>query len=70
MLTIVVDEEPEFSGALTFGLGYDTDTGAFGTVGVELADIWGGSDLEAGLTLSEEVIRGSADLSGDAFSAR
>ena len=67
VLTIAVDEEPEFSGALTFGLGYDTDIGAFGTVGVGLADFWGGRKLEAGLTLSEQVIRGTADLSGDAF---
>jgi len=67
VLTIAVDEEPEFSGALTFGLGYDTDNGAFGTVGVELADIWGGLDLDAGLRLSEQVILGTVDLSGDAF---
>ena len=67
VLTIVVEEEPEFSGALTFGLGYDTDIGFFGTVGVQLADILDRRNLRFQLTGSEEVIRGDADFFGDAF---
>ena len=35
-LIIQVEEEPVYSGGLTFGVGYDTDDGVFGTVGVSI----------------------------------
>lgn len=67
VLTIAVDEEPEFTGALTFGAGYNTDTGLFGTVDLSLNDVLGGRNLDANVTVAEEVQRASVDLSGDAF---
>lgn len=67
VLTISVVEEPQFSGALTFGAGYSTDVGAFGTIDLKLTDILNGKDLSANLTISKEVQSAGADLSGDTF---
>ncbi|MEL6170164.1 MAG: BamA/TamA family outer membrane protein [Pseudomonadota bacterium] len=67
VLTIDVREEPEFSGNLTFGLGYDSDTSAFGFVGLRLEDILGGRDLSARVTIAEEVQSGTFDFSGEPF---
>jgi len=39
-LIIAVDEEPEFQGGLTFGLGYDTDLGAIGLASLALQDVF------------------------------
>lgn len=41
-LFIDVDEAPEFSGGLTFGAGYDTERGAFGSIGLTLDGLLGG----------------------------
>lgn len=66
-LTIDVDEEPEYSGDLTFGLGVDSDVGVFGSIGLSLDNILGGKSLTSDLTFSKEVVIGRASLSGDAF---
>lgn len=39
-LIIAVEETPAYSGGLTFGLGYDFDTGAFGAVGLSLDNLF------------------------------
>ena len=67
VLTIEVDDAPEFTGNLSFGLGYDSDIGAFGTVGLRLDDILNGRTFEADLTYSPEVLITKADLSGGSF---
>lgn len=66
-LTIDVDEEPDYSGDLTFGLGADSDVGVFGSVGLTLDNVLGGKTLSSELTFSQEVIIGRASLSSDTF---
>ena len=66
-LTIRVKEEPEFTGSLAFGLGYDSDIGAFGNIGLRLDDVLDGRRFDAELTFSQEVLIASTELSGDAF---
>ncbi|MEO1454109.1 MAG: BamA/TamA family outer membrane protein [Pseudomonadota bacterium] len=68
ILVIEVDEEPAFSGNLTFGLGYETDTGVFGSVGLRLDDALGnGSTLGADLTLAGEFVEAAAFVSNPSF---
>ncbi|MEL6644182.1 MAG: BamA/TamA family outer membrane protein [Pseudomonadota bacterium] len=68
VLTISVEEEPAFSGNLTFGLGYETGTGVFGSVGLRLDDALGnGSEVRARLTLAEEFTEANASVANDAF---
>lgn len=68
LLTIEVDEEPEYHGALTFGLGYEDGTGAFGTIGLSLDDALGNqSKVRARLTFGEEFTTASASVANDSF---
>lgn len=54
-LTITVEEAPRYSGGLTFGLGYDSDVGAFGAAGLSLKDAIGvGTRLQGNLLVAEE----------------
>lgn len=54
-LTIVVDEQPEYTGSLTLGLGYDSDNGVIGTIGLGLLDVLTtGFDIDARANITEE----------------
>jgi len=67
-LTISVDEEPSFQGSLSFGLGYDSDDGVFGALGVKIADAFGGpTDLSLEVTVAEEVTKAAANVSNPRF---
>ena len=66
-LTINVDEEEDYTGNLTFGLGADSDIGLFGSVGLGLENVLGGNAVSADLTFAEEVIIGRASISSDQF---
>ncbi|MEP0563025.1 MAG: BamA/TamA family outer membrane protein, partial [Paracoccaceae bacterium] len=66
-LTINVEEEPDYSGDLTFGIGADSDVGIFGSVGLSLDNVLGGKTLSSDLTFSKEVVIASVALTGDAF---
>lgn len=67
-LIILVDETPQYSGGLTFGLGYDTDTGVFGAVGLLLRDTFGPESTIAGnLLIAEEVQTLSFDAASPNF---
>lgn len=68
LLIIEVEESPEYSGGLTFGLGYDTDDGAFGAAGIRLDNIIGeGSLLRGNLIVAEETQRLSFDIRSPNF---
>ena len=67
ILTIEVDEEPDYTGNLTFGIGADSDVGVFGALGLSLENVLGGRNFSSDLTLSKEVVIASAALTGDAF---
>ena len=55
-LIISVDEAPEFEGGFVFGLGYDSSTGVFGGLGLELDNALGfGEQITADAMVSEEV---------------
>lgn len=55
-LKITVEETPEYSGGLTFGLGYDSDFGLFGAAGLSLNNAFGnGTQLRGNLLAAEEV---------------
>lgn len=67
-LTISVVEEPQYSGALTFGLGYESGTGVFGVIGLSLDDAFGnGTSVRARLSLADEYTLGSARFSNPSF---
>lgn len=66
-LTIDVEEEPDYSGDLTFGIGADSDIGIFGSVGLALDNVLGGKTFSSDLTFSKEVVIASAALTGDTF---
>lgn len=54
-LIINVDETPAYSGGLTFALGYDSDDGALGQLGLQLSDPFGpGTGLNGLLNVAEE----------------
>lgn len=54
-LIIAVEETPEYSGGLTFGLGYDFDTGAFGAVGLSLNNLFGnGTQIRSNALVGDE----------------
>ncbi len=54
-LIITVDETPEYSGGLTFGLGYDFDNGAFGAVGLSLNNLFGNeTQIRSNLLIGEQ----------------
>ncbi|MEM9582347.1 MAG: BamA/TamA family outer membrane protein [Pseudomonadota bacterium] len=54
-LIITVEETPEYSGGLTFGLGYDSDIGVFGAAGLALDNAFGGStELRGNLVVAQE----------------
>ncbi|MFK7752562.1 MAG: hypothetical protein AB8B51_08425 [Sedimentitalea sp.] len=68
VLIITVDEAPQYSGGLTFGLGYDTDTGVFGAVGLALNDAFGGNtQLRSNLLVAKEVQTLSFGVYSDQF---
>lgn len=55
VLTITVDEEPEFTGGLTFGLGFDTDSGVLGVASFFLRDVHGpDTEYRGSLSVAEE----------------
>lgn len=55
-LVIIVDETPEFQGVLTFGLGYESDTGAFGGAVLSIENALGiGADIFGEASVAEEV---------------
>ncbi len=55
VLTIVVDETPNYSGGLTFGAGYDTDRGGFASIGLALSNLTeGGLQLRSDLIYAED----------------
>lgn len=55
-LIISVEETPEYSGGLTFGLGYDFDTGAFGAVGLSLDNLFGNqTQIRSNALVGDEV---------------
>jgi outer membrane protein insertion porin family len=66
-LTISVDEEEDYTGNLTFGLGGDSDIGIFGTIGLTLENVLGGKSVSADLTYAEQVVIGRASISSDQF---
>lgn len=67
-LIILVDETPQYSGGLTFGLGYDTDTGFFGAVGLLVRDAFGPeSAISGNLLIAEEVQTLSFEASSPSF---
>ncbi len=54
-LIVMVDETPEYSGGLTFGLGYDSDTGVFGAAGLALDNAFGRNmELRGNLVVAQE----------------
>ena len=54
-LIITVEEAPEYSGGLTFGLGYDSDTGVFGAAGLALDNAFGkNTELRGNLVVAQE----------------
>lgn len=54
-LVISVEETPEYSGGLTFGLGFDSDTGVFGAAGLSVDNAFGKqTQLRGNLVLSKE----------------
>ncbi len=64
VLTIRVEEAPKTSGNLTFGLGFDSDIGAFGAAGLRLDDALGlSATVSADLLFSEEYARAGAGIS-------
>jgi len=65
--TTNVDEEEDYTGNLTFGLGADSDIGIFGTVGLALENVLGGKSVSADLTYAEQVAIGRASISSDQF---
>ncbi len=67
VLTIAVDEEPEYTGNLSFGLGADSDIGVFGTARLSLENVLGGKDLTAQTTVAKEVVTFSSQISADDF---
>ena len=68
VLIIEVDETPQYSGGLTFGLGYDTDIGVFGAGGLLIDGALGpGSQLRGDFLVGEEVQTLGLDLSSDTF---
>lgn len=55
VLTVSVKEQPEYTGGLSFGLGYDSDTGILGVVGFSLNDVHGpGTEYRGSAYLSQE----------------
>ena len=67
-LTIQVDEEPDYQGALSFGLGADSDIGVFGIASLRLQNIIdGNTDLSADLSLAKEFIEFDAGISSTDF---
>lgn len=65
-LVISVSEQPQYSGDLTVGLGFDSDNGVIGFAGLSLSDIFSeGTDLEAQLSIAEDVQTGSLELTND-----
>lgn len=56
ILTIFVDEQPQYSGDLAFGLGFDSDSGVLGVLGFVLRDLHGpGTEYSGNATVAEEV---------------
>ncbi|RLJ36176.1 surface antigen-like protein [Litoreibacter meonggei] len=54
-LIVTVEETPEYSGGLTFGLGFDSDTGLFGAAGLALDNAFGKDlELRGNLVVAEE----------------
>jgi outer membrane protein insertion porin family len=65
-LVITVTEQPQYSGDFTVGIGFDSDNGVIGFAGLSLSDIFSeGTDLEAQLSVAEEVQTGSVELTND-----
>ncbi|MEL7212133.1 MAG: BamA/TamA family outer membrane protein [Pseudomonadota bacterium] len=55
LLIIEVDETPAYSGGLTFALGYDSDSGVLGSLGLQLSDPFGpGTGVGGQLNVAEE----------------
>ncbi|MEM8774335.1 MAG: BamA/TamA family outer membrane protein [Pseudomonadota bacterium] len=54
-LIIAVEEAPPFSGGLTFGLGFDTDDGFFGSIGLSIDNAFDrGLAIRSNLVVAEE----------------
>ena len=54
-LIIEVDETPAYSGGLTFALGYDSDAGVLGQLGLTLTDPFGpGTGINGSIDVAEE----------------
>ena len=67
-LIILVEETPRYCGGLTFGLGYDTDTGVFGATGLSLKDVFGeNSTLSGNLLVAEELQTLSVEAASPTF---
>ena len=55
-LIVTVDETPSYEGLLTFGLGYDSDTGVFGGAVLSLENALGlGADVLGEIIVAQEV---------------
>lgn len=67
-LVISVKETPAYSGDLTFGLGYDSDSGLIGVAGLTLEDIFAsGVDLNGQATVSDQSQGASLEITHDAL---
>ncbi|MBM7069427.1 BamA/TamA family outer membrane protein [Actibacterium sp. 188UL27-1] len=67
-LVIEVDETPAYSGGLTFALGYDSDAGVVGIVGLNLDDPFGpGTVIGGDLNVAEEAQTLSLAYTSDNF---
>jgi outer membrane protein insertion porin family len=67
-LIIIVDEQPEYTGGLTFGLGYDSDDGILGAVGFGLTDLWfPGSKIRGDLQVAQETQSLALGISAPTF---
>ena len=67
-LIITVVEQPEFSGDLTFGVGFDSDSGIIGVANLALEDIIAtGVDLTATARIAQEFRTASAQITSDAL---
>ncbi len=67
-LVIAVEETPAYSGDLTFGLGYDSDSGLIGVAGLSLTDIFtSGIDLNGEATISAQSRGAALEITHDAL---
>lgn len=67
-LVISVKEAPAYSGNLTFGLGYDSNSGLIGVAGLTLEDIFAsGIDLNGEATISDQSQGAALEITHDAI---